>query len=265
MNTLLTIREGAPLAFAMMSGVLGAIVGSFLGVVTERVPPMLFAEEPCGNLLWPPSHCPVCQHRLSALENIPLVSWLMLRGRCKACQTPIPRRLFFIELFTALFFAASACCFSDLLSLLSLWLLLALLLPLALIDLQHQLLPDCLTQPLLWAGLLLHTLGHTLPLRDALYGAAAGYLSLWLVYWIFRLATGREGLGYGDFKLLAALGAWCGWQGLPTLVLLAAISGILGYLLLYQRQSSTVVIPFGPFLAFAGLVVFICQHLQPFY
>lgn len=136
------------------------------------------------------------------------------------------------------------------------------LLPLAVIDAKHLLLPDCLTQPLLWAGLLSHALFHQLPLTDALYGAAAGYLSLWLMYWAFRLSTGREGLGYGDFKLLAALGAWCGWQALPSLLLAAALSGIALYFLFYKSVKENSVIPFGPMLSLAGLVIFILQTLH---
>lgn len=181
--------------------------GSFLGVVVDRVPGMVLEEESRSNLLFPASHCPVCQHALRAWENIPLLSWLALRGRCRCCKSPIPLRLFLLELLTAVFFGLTAQWIPDLASLFSLWVLAAFLLPLAMIDGQHQLLPDCLTQPLLWAGLLFHAFSHGLPLRDALLGAVAGYLSLWLVYWAFRLLTRREGLGYGDFKLLAALGA----------------------------------------------------------
>ncbi|MEN8469913.1 A24 family peptidase, partial [Enterobacter cloacae subsp. cloacae] len=122
-------------------------------------------------------------------------------------------------------------------------------------------LPDCLTQPLLWAGLLLHVFDHTLPLRDALFGAVAGYLSLWLLYWAFRLITGREGLGYGDFKLLAALGAWCGWQALPSIELAAALSGIVGYFAVNNLNKNNLTISFGPYLAFAGIGVFISQQI----
>ncbi len=134
------------------------------------------------------------------------------------------------------------------------------LLPLAMIDWQHQLLPDCLTQPLLWAGLVLHAIDHTLPLRDALFGAVAGYLSLWLLYWAFRLIAGREGLGYRDFKLLAALGAWCGWQALPSIELAAALSGIVGYFAVNNLNKNNLTISFGTYLAFSGIVVFISQQ-----
>ncbi|MCU6679611.1 prepilin peptidase [Leclercia tamurae] len=247
-------------AFCTASGVLGAILGSFLGVVVERLPRWMREEEGAGNLLYPPSHCPACQHRLRWWENIPLVSWLMLRGRCCRCRSAIPLRVLMVELLSALFFALSAWLILDLPVLLALWLLWCGLLPLAMIDLRERLLPDCLTQPLLWAGLLLNLHTHLLPLADALYGAVAGYLALWLVYQGHRLVTGREGLGYGDFKLLAALGAWCGWQALPSILLLAALGGILGWAICFRHQENDNVIPFGPFLAFAGLIIFILQH-----
>lgn len=257
MNGLALIRQSYPLAFCGMSAVLGAIVGSFLGVVAERVPPMVMEEEQDKNLLFPASHCPVCQHSLRPWENVPLISWLALRGRCSQCQAAIPLRLFLLELLCALFYGFTAGWGADLLSLASLWLLMAFLLPLALIDAEHQLLPDCLTQPLLWAGLVCHALDHQLPLSDALYGAVAGYLSLWLLYWAFRLGTGREGLGYGDFKLLAALGAWCGWQALPAIVLVAALLGISGYFI-FNRQTHSA-IAFGPALALAGVAIYLAQ------
>ncbi|QBX86136.1 prepilin peptidase [Enterobacter roggenkampii] len=259
MNGLILVRESYPVGFAAMSGVFGAIQGSFLGVVVDRVPGMVLEEESRSNLLFPASHCPVCQHALRAWENIPLLSWLALRGRCRCCKSPIPLRLFLLELLTAVFFGLTARWIPDLASLFSLWVLAAFLLPLAMIDGQHQLLPDCLTQPLLWAGLLFHAFSHGLPLRDALLGAVAGYLSLWLVYWAFRLLTHREGLGYGDFKLLAALGAWCGWQSLPAIELIAALSGIVGYLLLNKSNKNNLTIAFGPYLAFAGIALYTCQ------
>ena len=260
MNTFALMREVYPVGFPVMSAILGGIVGSFLGVVAERVPDMVMEEEDGGNLLFPASHCPACQHALAAWENIPLVSWLVLHGRCSRCGTAIPLRIFLFELFSALFFGITAWCMPDVPALFSLWLLAAFLLPLAMIDWRHQLLPDCLTQPLLWAGLLLHAFDYTLPLRDALFGAVAGYLSLWLLYWAFRLTTGREGLGYGDFKLLAALGAWCGWQALPMIELIAALGGIIGYFALTHSNKNNLTISFGPYLSFAGIVVFIGQQ-----
>lgn len=259
MDTVAWFRESDPLLFTGMGSVLGAIIGSFLGVVAERVPTMVMDENTRGNLLFPASHCPVCQHSLRAWENIPIVSWLVLRGRCSHCQSAIPLRLFLVELIAALFFGATAWWVSDIQAMFSLWLLAAFLLPLAMIDGQHQLLPDCLTQPLLWVGLLIHSVDHVLPLHDALFGAVAGYLSLWLLYWAFRLNTGREGLGYGDLKLLAALGAWCGWQALPSIVLLAALSGISGFGVLTYLNKNNQTIPFGPSLAFAGMIIFTFQ------
>ena len=259
MTALMLLRESSVPIFCLMSAVLGGIIGSFLGVVAERVPPMVMEEEGAGNLMFPASHCPACSHPLSWWENIPVLSWCGLRGRCHHCQAAIPVRLLIVELASALFFAGSAAFAPSLLALISVWILWCGLLPLAIIDRQHMLLPDCLTLPLLWAGLLLHSVFHTLPLTDALYGAVAGYLSLWLVYWLCRWLTGREGLGYGDFKLLAALGAWCGWQALPTLVLAAALGGIATYVMFYKSFKNEGRIPFGPLLALAGLSIFIIQ------
>jgi general secretion pathway protein O/leader peptidase (prepilin peptidase)/N-methyltransferase len=262
MNPLTLLQGSQMAALCLMSGALGSIIGSFLGVVADRIPPLVKEEEGAGNLLFPASHCPVCSHRLSWWENIPVLSWCALRGRCRCCNAAIPVRLLFLELSSAFFFALTAAFAPSLAGLLALWVLWCGLLPLATIDAKHMLLPDCLTQPLLWAGLLYHALSLTLPLTDALYGAIAGYLSLWLIYWGFRLTTGREGLGYGDFKLLAALGAWCGWQALPSLLLAAALSGIALYFLFYKAVKENSVIPFGPMLSLAGLTIFILQTLQ---
>lgn len=260
MGGLLALRDAAPGAFCAMSAVLGGIVGSFLGVVIERVPAMLEDDSGKVNLLFPGSHCPDCQHTLAWWENIPLLSWCLLRGRCRVCRSAIPFRILLVELLSAFAFAAAAWWSPSepvLFGVLILW---CGLLPLTVIDARHSLLPDSLTLPLMWAGLLFHTLFHTLPLTDALYGAAAGYLSLWLLYWGFRLATGREGLGYGDFKLLAALGAWCGWQSLPTIVLLAGMGGIAAYIVFSVLRKNNQQMPFGPYLSVAGIVVFILQN-----
>lgn len=258
----LTLLQGSQMpALCLLSGALGGIIGSFLGVVVERIPPLVKGEEGAGDLLFPASHCPACSHPLSWWENIPILSWCALRGRCRCCKTAIPGRLLLLELSSALFFALTAAFAPSAAALLSLWVLWCGLLPLAAIDAKHMLLPDCLTQPLLWAGLLTHGLCHHLPLTDAVFGAVAGYVSLWLIYWLFRLTTGREGLGYGDFKLLAALGAWCGWQALPSLLLAAALSGIVLYCLFYKSVNENSVIPFGPMLSLAGLVIFILQTM----
>ena len=243
MNPLMLLQQANLPGLCVMSGALGAILGSFLGVVAERIPPLVMEEEGAGNLLFPASHCPECHHALSAWENIPIISWCALRGRCRHCHSAIPLRLLLVEVCSALFFAASAALAPSCLALIA----------------RHMLLPDCLTQPLLWTGLMFHALFRTLPLTDAIYGAVAGYLSLWLVYWAFRLLTGREGLGYGDFKLLAALGAWCGWQALPSIVLIAALGGIIMHCLLKPFENKNNLISFGPYIAFSGLVVFIAQ------
>ena len=262
MNPLMLLQQANLPGLCAMSGALGAIFGSFLGVVTERIPPLVMEEEGAGNLLFPASHCPECHHALSAWENIPIISWCVLRGRCRHCHAAIPLRLLLVEVFSALFFATSAAMAPSFAEMIALWVMWSLLLPLVVIDARYMLLPDCLTQPLLWAGLLFHAHFRMLPLTDAIYGAVAGYLSLWTVYWAFRLLTGREGLGYGDFKLLAALGAWCGWQALPSLLLIAALGGIIMHCLLKPFANKNNLISFGPYLAFAGMSVFIAQIMH---
>ncbi|MCS2158438.1 A24 family peptidase [Scandinavium sp. H11S7] len=260
MSALMILREGYPIAFCLMSGILGAILGSFLGVVVERLPARVMAEDAAtDSLMYPASHCAQCLHLLNWWENIPLFSWVLLRGRCAHCNTAIPLRLLVTEGLTLLFFALSCWYFPAPQAFLSLWIVWCALLPLTLIDLRHLLLPDAITQPLLWGGLLLSAITGRLPLVDALYGAVAGYLVLWLLYWFFLLLTRREGLGYGDFKLLAALGAWVGWQALPTLVFFAAVCSILFYFCSRRISGELNVIPFGPGLSLAGLTVLILQ------
>ena len=260
-----------PSALAVLGGLLGAILGSFLNVVVHRLPRQLdresrtWARDLLGldpkieddpyNLAWPPSHCPRCERPLRWFHNLPLLSWLALRGRSACCQQPIALRYPLLEgamgLLTAFLFVR----FGLTTETLALMLLTGTLLALAAIDGEWQLLPDTLTLPLLWAGLLGAVLGWTPTLRpsDAIIGAAAGYLSLWSLYWGHRLLTKREGMGYGDFKLLAAGGAWLGWQALPQVALLAAASG-LAYALtarLRGRLDPGQAMPFGPFLAAA--------------
>ncbi|MDD1956127.1 prepilin peptidase [Pseudomonas sp. 8209] len=260
-----------PLAYQCVALLLGLIVGSFINVLVHRLPMMLERQwrsearevlelpspaEPRFDLMLPHSHCPHCQHRIRAWENIPVLSYLCLRGRCSACKAPISPRYPLVELACAglgLFaawhfgFSASAAAFM----LLS-WGLLAM----SLIDIEHQLLPDVLVLPLLWLGLILNAFEVFVPLDQALWGAVAGYLSLWTVYWLFKLVTGKEGMGYGDFKLLAMLGAWGGWQILPLTLLLASLVGaLLGLVLLRLRnQQASTPIPFGPYLAIAGWI-----------
>ncbi len=256
----------------------GLAVGSFLNVVIYRLPVMLERQwrsqatdilTEAGatvpdqksaapfNLLVPRSRCPHCEHAIGAWENIPVISWLVLRGKCKSCQARISFRYPAIELLTCLltvaviaafgfsWLAAALCVFT--------WILVAA----TFIDFDTTLLPDQLTYPLLWLGLLTNTfLNGIVPLTDAVVGAAFGYLALWTVYWVFKLLTGKEGMGYGDFKLLAALGAWLGWQVLPSIILIAALLGLIyaGITIIGKRQSSAQPIAFGPYLAAAGWV-----------
>jgi leader peptidase (prepilin peptidase)/N-methyltransferase len=214
------------------------------------------AELPRYNLWMPRSACPQCGHQITALENIPLLSWLWLRGRCSACRTPISARYPLVELLTALLSAAAAWKWGVTLQTGAAVLLIWALVALAFIDLDTTLLPDSLTLPLLWLGLLVNLGGHFASMPDAVIGAIAGYLVLWSVYWLFKLATGKEGMGYGDFKLLAALGAWLGWQMLPAIILLSSVVGAaVGLTLIVAvRHGRNVPIPFGPYLAAAGII-----------
>ena len=254
---------------------LGLCIGSFLNVVIHRLPKMMEREwrEQCAeltaaaapvatapqgryNLLVPRSACPACGHRIPAVQNIPILSWLALRGKCAACGTRIAARYPLVELAAGLIGAYAAWRYGPTLTALGAaafgWALLAL----AVIDLDTQLLPDDITLPLLWAGLLVNLGGLFAPLGAAVIGAVAGYLALWLVYWAFKLATGKEGMGHGDFKLLAAVGAWLGWQKLPLVILLSSVVGAaVGIaLIVFARHGREKPIPFGPYLAAAGLI-----------
>jgi leader peptidase (prepilin peptidase)/N-methyltransferase len=208
------------------------------------------------NLMVPRSACPHCGHQITALENIPIVSWLFLRGKCSACKAPISPRYPIVEAVTGLLSALLVWHFG------SGWLGLAslvfayFLIAMTLIDYDTKTLPDDLTFPLLWLGLLINLDGTIVPLRDAVIGAMAGYMALWAVYWLFKLATGKEGMGYGDFKLLAALGAWMGWAMLPTIIILSSVVGaIVGIsLIVFARRDRNNPIPFGPYLAAAGMI-----------
>ena len=251
--------------------VFGALIGSFLNVVIYRLPVMMERawedelalaqdKEPAArerfNLVTPRSRCGQCGHKIAALENIPIVSWLALRGKCSACGTRISARYPLVELATALLFFACAWTFGATLQTVAAMLFCAALVALTGIDLDTQLLPDQLTLPLLWIGLLLNIFGLFARLPDAVIGAAAGYLTLWSVYWLFKLITGREGMGYGDFKLLGALGAWFGWQALPMLLLVSSVVGaVVGIaILVVQKKGRNTAIAFGPYLAIAGLI-----------
>ena len=251
--------------------VFGALIGSFLNVVIYRLPLMMerawadelaLAQEKTPvdserfNLVTPRSRCNKCGHMITALENIPIVSWLVLRGKCSACGTRIGARYPLVELATALLFVACALTFGATLQTAAAMFFCATLVALTGIDLDTQLLPDQLTLPLLWLGLLINIVGLFARLPDAVIGAAVGYVTLWSVYWLFKLITGREGMGYGDFKLLGALGAWFGWQALPMLLLISSLVGaVVGIaILVVQKKGRNTAIAFGPYLAIAGLI-----------
>lgn len=261
----------ATLSATLVAALFGLLVGSFLNVVIHRIPKMMQREsdnyvaqesgkEPphtdCYNLMVPRSSCPHCGHQITALENIPVVSWLALRGKCRKCKAPISARYPAVELLTGILAGVLVWTFGSGLAGLATLLFLFLLVAMTFIDIDTQLLPDDLTYPLLWAGLLVNLHGTFVPLQDAVVGAAAGYLVLWSVYWLFKLVTGKEGMGYGDFKLLAALGAWLGWQMLPTIILLSSVVGaIVGIsLIVFAKRGRDKPIPFGPYLAAAGLI-----------
>ena len=273
---LLDYLAANPADLILVCVLFGLLVGSFLNVVIHRIPKMMEAtwrqearelleqpapkgEEtpPIFNLVTPGSQCPHCNHRIRWYENVPVVSWALLKGRCSGCKAAISKRYPIIELLTALVAGLCAWRFGY-----DPWLIFMLygsftLLALAVIDLDTTLLPDDLTYPLLWAGLLAAVLGISpVSLSDAVIGAMAGYLALWSLYWVFKLLTGKEGMGYGDFKLLAALGAWLGWQYLPVVVLLSSVVGLV--FAVSMMASGSVKrdqgIPFGPYLAIAGWI-----------
>ncbi|WAG79963.1 A24 family peptidase [Metapseudomonas furukawaii] len=260
------------LAFVFCALLLGLLVGSFLNVVIHRLPKMMLRDwqeqarealelpaEPKGpvfNLMLPNSRCPHCQHEIRVWENIPVVSYLALGGKCSACKAPISTRYPLVELACGLLSAYLAWHFGFSWQAGAFLVLTWGLLAMSMIDVDHQLLPDALVLPLLWLGLILNSQGLFVSLEDALWGAVAGYLSLWSVYWVFKLVTGKEGMGHGDFKLLAMLGAWGGWQVLPLTILLSSLVGaILGVIMLRLRNQDTATpIPFGPYLAIAGWI-----------
>ncbi|GHU02830.1 type 4 prepilin-like proteins leader peptide-processing enzyme [Betaproteobacteria bacterium] len=250
---------------------LGLFVGSFLNVVIHRLPLMLEHEwlsqaadlrgetppqRERFNLAGPASHCPHCGHKISALENIPLLSYLVLRGRCAHCRASISCRYPLVETLTAALSGYAAWRFGFSLATLGALIFLWSIVALAFIDFDTQLLPDDITLPLVWIGLAFNLVATFVPLDEAVIGAMGGYLSLWAVYWLFKLITGKEGMGYGDFKLLAAIGAWLGWQTLPLVILLSALLGaVIGLTLIgLKRSERGVPIPFGPYLALGGLV-----------
>jgi leader peptidase (prepilin peptidase)/N-methyltransferase len=258
------------LATAIAAGV-GLCVGSFLNVVIHRLPQMLergwqaqcaelrgenLAPGPAYNLVVPRSACPACGARITALQNVPVVSWLMLRGKCAGCKAPISARYPVVEVLGGLLAACAVWRFGVTPQGIAACVLLWSLLALTMIDFDTQLLPDSITLPLLWTGLIANLWQTFASLPDAVIGALAGYLSLWTIYWLFKLIRGKEGMGYGDFKLLAALGAWLGWQLLPVIVLLSSVvgAGIGISLIVFKGRDHSVPLAFGPYLAIAGAI-----------
>jgi leader peptidase (prepilin peptidase) / N-methyltransferase len=265
---------------------LGLLVGSFLNVVIYRLPVMLEREwrQQCQellahdnqatsgeapqevfNLLQPRSRCPRCSAPVRAWQNVPVLSWLLLGGKCSTCKGSISVRYPLIELLTGLLSGLLVWRFGVTIEAAGALLLLWSLIALTVIDLDTQLLPDCITLPLLWLGICVSLLQpatsalHFPDLRSSVIGAIVGYTSLWLVYWVFKLLTGKEGMGYGDFKLLAALGAWLGWQMLPLVILLSALTGALAgvAMIILLGRDRQLPIPFGPYLAVAGLIALV--------
>lgn len=262
--------------------IIGLLLGSFLNVVIYRLPLMMEREwksecrlileldtaeassppdantdtDPAFNLAQPGSHCPNCNSAIKAWQNIPVISYLLLKGQCSNCGTGISARYPIIEAITGIMSGVIAWQLGatpqTIAALFFTWCLISL----TMIDADHKLLPDQITLPLLWAGLLVNSLGLFVPLYDAVWGAIGGYLSLWSVYWAFKLLTGKEGMGYGDFKLLAALGAWMGWQSLLVIILLSSVVGaVIGSIMLIaNKQGRNTTIPFGPYLAIAGWI-----------
>ncbi|EKE71432.1 prepilin peptidase [Gallaecimonas xiamenensis] len=263
-----------PLWLTVFVLVFGLLVGSFLNVVIYRLPVMLerrwqresrellalepLADQPSFNLMVPRSHCPKCRAEVAWYDNVPLLSWLWLGGRCRHCKTPISARYPLVELATGLISAVVAWYMGPSVMLPAALLFTWVLVALTFIDADTMLLPDDLTLPLMWAGLLLSLIGGLVSPVQAILGAAIGYLSLWSVYWAFKLLTGKEGMGYGDFKLLAALGAWLGPWMLPQIILLSSVFGVIwGLYAAARRRQGSMPMPFGPFLAAAGWVALI--------
>ncbi|MCB5190424.1 A24 family peptidase [Methylobacillus arboreus] len=280
---LLTVLRDSPSLFIAFSVVLGLIVGSFLNVVIHRLPRMMelawqqerlaaegqeLAQQPRYNIITPRSRCPHCQHAISALENIPVLSYLALGRKCRGCKTRISPRYPLVEALTGLLAGLASWHFGYSSLAVAAWIIIFALVALTFIDLDTQLLPDDITLPLLWLGLLFNLDGGFTDLSSSVIGAALGYLILWSVYWLFKLVTGKEGMGYGDFKLLAALGAWFGWQLLPAVILLSSVAGsIIGIsLIVFTKHGRETPIPFGPYLALGGIAaLFFGKQLSQLY
>ena len=274
MTNIQVFFEQSPASWLITAGLLGLVIGSFLNVVIFRLPVLLernwrrecqeLGESPAVktdtdetiNLITPRSRCQHCGHHLSALENIPVFSFLWLQGKCSACGQPISWRYPAVELLSAGVTISIAWNFGVSMAAVAAMLLVWTLIALAFIDFDHQLLPDTMTLPLLWGGLIVNIFNGFTTLQSAVIGAVAGYLSLWCVYQLFKLITGKEGMGYGDFKLFAALGAWLGWMNLPLMILLAsAVGAIVGIAnIIIMGRDRSLPIPFGPFLCLGGWV-----------
>ncbi len=272
-----------PTIFVTFSVILGLMIGSFLNVVIHRLPKMMerewhanclelqgkeVPEQPKYSIVTPRSACPSCGHQITAMENIPIVSYLMLGGKCKGCQAKISMRYPIVEAITGALLGAVAYKYGYSYTTLFAWIFTLALITLTFIDFDTQLLPDDITLPLLWLGLLFNLNGGFSDLKSAVLGAILGYLILWSVYWLFKIVTGKEGMGYGDFKLLAAIGAWFGWQILPAVILLSSVVGaVIGIgMIMFRGKSGGTAIPFGPFLALGGIAaLFFGQQLASFY
>lgn len=281
MPTFVQLLHDSPSFFIFLCGLVGLLVGSFLNVVIHRLPKIMEREwrlqcaemneqlatdapktdsknitPPPYNLHSPRSACPHCGHQISALENIPVISYLALRGKCRKCGAGISVRYPIVELTSSLLSAYAAWHFGFGLTAVAAILFVWALIALTFIDFDTQLLPDDITLPLLWLGIIFNMYGAFTTLSNAIAGAIAGYLVLWSVYWIFKLVTGKEGMGYGDFKLLAAIGAWLGWSMLPLVIMLSSVVGaVVGItLIIVARHGRNVPIPFGPYLAGGGLI-----------
>ena len=272
---ILLLLQQSSVALVFVCGLFGLVIGSFLNVVIYRLPIMLERSwhtqcrellntdactptdsEPAFNLVVPRSTCPSCGHTIGAFENIPIVSYLLQKGRCKHCNAKISLRYPLIESLTAILSAVVAWQLGFGIQVLFALLLTWSLIALSFIDIDHHLLPDNITLPLLWLGLLLSLFGIFTDNHASIIGACIGYLSLWTIYHLFRLITGKEGMGYGDFKLFALFGAWLGWQYLPLIILLSSLVGaVVGIaLIIFRRHERGTPIPFGPYLAVAGWV-----------
>lgn len=261
-----------PLLILTVAACLGLLIGSFLNVVIYRLPLMLDREWqrqahqvlggeepkdklPTFNLVLPNSHCPSCKHEISPWENIPLISYLFLRGKCSGCGTAIPLRYPMLEATTAIITCVVVSHYGPTMPAMLCLLLTWALLVITVIDYDHLIIPDDIVLPFLWLGLIVNHFSIITTLDNAIWGAVFGYLSLWSVFWVFKLITGKDGMGYGDFKLLAMLGGWMGWQALPVIVILSSFSGALvGGTLIFLGRDRYNPISFGPYLAIAGWI-----------